>query len=120
MNYLRDIRKSRGLTMKELGKKVSTSEAAIGYYETGKRSINDSMLTKLAEVLECSTDDILKGPKKPATNGDGLEESIDPTQLSEDQKCSMEALKKLNPHYASVARGLIESLVSAQQAGDTQ
>ena len=49
------------MTMKELGKLVGVSEAAIGYYETEKRKINYEMLLKLAEALECNVEDIFKG-----------------------------------------------------------
>lgn len=59
MINLRAIRKSRGLTMKELGKKVDLSESAIGYYETGKREPKYEILLKLGEALDCSVFDIL-------------------------------------------------------------
>ena len=59
MMNLRDIRKQRGLTMKELGKKVDLSESAIGYYETGKREPKYETLLKLSEALDCSVFDIL-------------------------------------------------------------
>lgn len=72
MNRLREIRKSRGLTMKELGALVDVSEAAIGYYETGKRSMNYEMLLKLSEALGCSVSDIVEVKKEPATESDGL------------------------------------------------
>lgn len=72
--FLRDIRKSRKLTMKQLGKMVGVSEAAIGYYETEKRTISYEMLLKLSEALDCSISDIVQGEKNPATKGDGNEE----------------------------------------------
>lgn len=72
MNRLREIRRSRGLTMKQLGALVNVSEAAIGYYETGKRSMNYEMLLKLGEALNCSVSDIIEGKKEPATESDGL------------------------------------------------
>ena len=71
MNHLRDIRKSRDITMKELGEIVGVTEAAIGYYETGKRNINYEMLLRLSEALNCSVDDIVNGEKIPATESDG-------------------------------------------------
>ena len=120
MIHLRQIRKSRNMTMKELGKKVGVSEATIGYYETEKRMINYEMLLKLAEALDCSIIDIIEGEKIPVTKSDGMEEIIDLSQLSEDQKVSIQDLTKLNPHFQALARGLIESLLSSQQDGDTQ
>ena len=56
---LRQIRKSRGLTMKQLGDLVGKSEPAIGLYETGNREPDFETLLKLADVLNCSVDSIL-------------------------------------------------------------
>lgn len=59
MLMLREIRKSRGMTMKELGEVVGKSEAAIGLYETGQRKPDYETLLKLGEALNCSVDSIL-------------------------------------------------------------
>ena len=56
--------------MKELGEKVGVTEAAIGYYETGKRKVNYEMLLKLSEALDCSVADILGKQKTPTTEND--------------------------------------------------
>lgn len=59
MIKLREIRKSRGLTMAELGKMVGITESAIGLYEKGRRKPDFEMLLKLGEALDCSVDSIL-------------------------------------------------------------
>ncbi|NCE63064.1 XRE family transcriptional regulator [Pseudoflavonifractor sp. 524-17] len=78
MKMLRATRKSKGLTMKELGEKVGVSESAISQYETGKREADFETLLKIGEVLDCSIDYLLRGEeqkKKPApTDGDGLDD----------------------------------------------
>ena len=56
---LREIRKSKGMTMKQLGKLVGVTESAIGLWETGKREPNQEMLLKLGEALDCSVLDIM-------------------------------------------------------------
>lgn len=56
---LREIRKSRGLTMKQLGDMVGVTESAIGLWETGKREPKNEMLLKLGEALDCSVLDII-------------------------------------------------------------
>ena len=67
MKMLRATRKSKGLTMKELGEKVGVSESAISQYETGKREADFETLLKIGEVLDCSIDYLLRGEqeKKP-------------------------------------------------------
>ena len=63
MEYLRKIRKARGLTMKQLGQMVGVTESAIGQYETDKRNPSYEMLLKLGEALGCSVDYLLNGPR---------------------------------------------------------
>lgn len=59
MFMLRQIRKSRGLTMAELGKMVGKTESAIGLYEKERRQPDFETLLKLGEALNCSIDSIL-------------------------------------------------------------
>lgn len=77
MKMLRTARKTKGLTMKELGEKVGVSESAISQYETGKREADFETLLKIGEVLDCSIDYLLRGEqeKKPTpVSEDGLDE----------------------------------------------
>lgn len=64
--FIRDIRKARHMTMKELGKKVGVTESAIQLYETGKRKPDYEMLLKLSEALDCTVLDLLHGFPKQA------------------------------------------------------
>ena len=77
MLMLRSARKEKGLTMKELGALVGVSESAISQYETGKREMDFETLLKIGEILECSTDYLLRGEGKknnpPPDEGDGLD-----------------------------------------------
>lgn len=66
MFYLRDIRKKRKMTMKELGEKVGVTESAIQQYEVQKRKPDYEMLLKLSEALDCTVLDLLHGFPKPA------------------------------------------------------
>lgn len=78
MKMLRAARKSKGLTMKELGEKVGVSESAISQYETGKREADFETILKIGEILDCSIDYLLRGAEKkekPAPmDRDGLDE----------------------------------------------
>lgn len=58
MNRIREIRKSRNLSMKELGKRVGVTEAAISNYELGKRDVGYEMYLKLAEALDSSVEEL--------------------------------------------------------------
>ena len=61
MEHLREIRKARGLTMKQLGQMVGVTESAIGQYETDKRNPSYEMILKLSKALDCSVDYLLTG-----------------------------------------------------------
>ena len=58
---IREKRKEKGITMKELGALVGCSESAISQYETGKRSPDYETLLKLAEELDTSVNYLLTG-----------------------------------------------------------
>lgn len=61
MIRLREIRQARGLTMKELGEAIGVTESAIGLYENGRRKPDYDKLRLIAQVLNCSIDDLVVG-----------------------------------------------------------
>ena len=71
-NRIREIRKQRGLTMKQLGKIVDLAESTISQYETGKRQPDNETLLKLSEyfgvtvgyLLGAETQAVPAAPKK--------------------------------------------------------
>ncbi len=56
---LAKIRKQRGMTQEELGKKIGVSQRVIAYYEKETRFIPAGNLNKIASVLNVSADEIL-------------------------------------------------------------
>ena len=56
---LRELRKEKGLTQKELADKVGISRVGYGYWEKGKREPNFKKLILLAKYLYVSTDYLL-------------------------------------------------------------
>ena len=56
---LKQLRKAAGLTQRELGDRVGVSPQAVTQWETGVKRPSVENLTKLADVLETSTDAIL-------------------------------------------------------------
>lgn len=59
MNRMREIRKSRQMTMKELGKAVGVAESTISLYETGKHDPDLLTVGRIADVLDVSVDALL-------------------------------------------------------------
>ena len=48
--FLRELRKARGITMKELGDMLGVSESTISLYENGKREPSYELLLKLSLI----------------------------------------------------------------------
>lgn len=60
MNNLCNLRKNQGFSQEKLAKKLGVKTNTICQYETGKRSPNIETLKKIAEVLGCSVDELIK------------------------------------------------------------
>lgn len=59
MERLREARKKKHLTMKQLGAMVGVTEAAISHYELGKRQPDYDLAAKLSECLDVTVDYLL-------------------------------------------------------------
>ena len=57
---LKEKRTIRGLTQEDLAREMNVSQASVAMWETGKAKPTADNLIKLAEVLECSVDDLLR------------------------------------------------------------
>lgn len=56
---LRKLRQARGLTQKDIGKKLGISGAMYSYYERGERRMRLDLLCRIADILDTSTDYLL-------------------------------------------------------------
>lgn len=75
MLRLRELRKKRGLTMKELGSIMGVAESTISQYETEKRQLDYEMLLKMSSFFDVSVDYILTGieqKREPSSKKAGL------------------------------------------------
>lgn len=53
-------RKAAGLTQEQLAKKMNVDQSAVSYWESGRTRPLRKSWKKLARVLGCSVDDLLK------------------------------------------------------------
>lgn len=60
-NYLKEIRKAKGLTLQELSHQSGIPLSTIGNFETGRCGASILVLNKLAATLQVSIDQILSG-----------------------------------------------------------
>lgn len=65
MNNMRELRKKKKLTMKQLGQMVGVSESTISLYENGKHEPDILTMIRIADALETTVDHLLgKEPEK--------------------------------------------------------
>lgn len=60
MNQIKAIRESRGLTQNEAAMKLDIDNSTISKWETGESLPRAATLIRLAEVLGCTVDELLK------------------------------------------------------------
>lgn len=57
---LKNVRKNKNLTQKELAAKLNLDQSTISKYEKNIILPNIVILKKIAQILDCSIDDLLK------------------------------------------------------------
>ena len=85
MIRIKEIRKLKKITAKELAEQVNVAESTMSLYENGKREPDFETLSKIARYLEVSTDYLLglsknsaltEQKEKPSPEGESLEEDV--------------------------------------------
>ena len=64
MKNLKKLRKEACLTQSQLSEFVGCSRSSIAQYETGKAYPRAELLPKLAQILNCTVDELLQGDKE--------------------------------------------------------
>ncbi len=59
MNRIQRLREEKGWTQERLGKELHCSDAAVSYYETGKRGLNTETISRLCAIFGCTSDYLL-------------------------------------------------------------
>ncbi len=72
---LRQLRKERNLTQKQLADLIGVKNSVISFYEVGERTPSLEAVVKLARVLRVSTDALLGMEKCETVNVSGLSET---------------------------------------------
>jgi repressor LexA len=69
MLKIKEIRKPKGITAKELAEHVNVAESTMSLYENGKREPDFKTILKIAEYLEVSVDELFGLPRIGAKKG---------------------------------------------------
>ncbi|QJD81550.1 helix-turn-helix domain-containing protein [Spirosoma rhododendri] len=57
---IRESRKARGLTLKELGERIGVAESTVSLYESGKQNLTIETLKKVADALDLQFEAVFK------------------------------------------------------------
>lgn len=60
MKALKELREKSGLTQSELAKALSVNRSSIAKWENYDVYPHAKIISKISEILECSTDDLLR------------------------------------------------------------
>jgi transcriptional regulator with XRE-family HTH domain len=61
MNNIQSLRKSAGYNQSQLADILSVSQQAVASWESGRTNPRSDLLPKIASVLNCTVDEILRG-----------------------------------------------------------
>lgn len=116
MEKLKELRKTKGKTQKQLSEFLGISQQAYATYELSTRTPPIDIIEKLADYFEVSIDYLLgrtdesENIKAPANNGEGLDKYI---QVLEKAGITEEKLSRLTVEDINLiiayAKGIIDS-----------
>ena len=98
-NFIKELRKEKGITQKELGEKLNITDKAISKWERGLSFPDITMLNLLAEFFEVDVSELLngeKGNKKDIDIEKVVNEAIEKYKnLEEKRKFKIKRIKKI-------------------------
>ena len=100
---LKERRKEKRLTQKELSERLNVSKATVAMWETGKREPDFAMTQRLADFFGVSTDYLI-----------GKENKETP-QLDAEAQEILDMLNQLNEENRTQIFGLVKALASSQK-----
>lgn len=103
MQRLRELRKAKGLSMKELGKMFGLAESTISLYESGKRQPDTEIIKRFANFFGVSVDYLL-----------GVSQEEEP-EYTEDEKELFELMAQLTDEEAQEMLNFLQYLVAKRQ-----
>lgn len=102
MINLRELRKQKGLTMKQLGTELGMAESTVSLYETGKRNPDVQTLIRFADFFDVSLDSLC-----------GRDFYTDGSMLSEKDQMMLQAMEQLNEEGQDKVMEYIDDLLSS-------
>ena len=116
MNRIREIRKEKGITAKQLAHKLGIAESTISQYENFKREPDNATLINIANIFEVSLDYLLCRTDTPDEIKKDQESEI-PGLPDEDL---IYIISQLTQHDVQRVRDFVEGLKAARAEQSSQ
>lgn len=82
MNRIKEIRLARGIKQADVARMFNVAQATVSGWESGSREPDFDALLKMADLFNCSVDELIGREKTPAVEQDGERAILDVTDLS--------------------------------------
>ena len=105
MERLKTLRKSKGLSMKELGSIFGLAESTISLYENGKRQPDKETILKFADYFGVSVDYLLGRDDAPISADD----------LSDGEKQLVSLIKQLTDEETEELSNFVDFILSKRK-----
>lgn len=117
-NRIRELRRAKGITMKQLGIAVGLAESTISQYENGKRQPDNETLVKLSNFFGVTVGYVLGAEKStPAETGKRAENDINLTKAELDM---IKKFRRLDDRGRSAVLNALDHEYAALPQNDTQ
>lgn len=90
MNKIKEFRLSRGIKQAEIAQRFNVTQSTVSGWEIGRREPDFETLSSLAEMFNCSIEELYGTEKAPTVKTDGERTVLDITALSPENRDRLE------------------------------
>ena len=77
MNRIKEFRQQAGMKQQELADVLSVKQTTVSGWEVGRREPDFDSLKRMADIFNCSIDELLWQKEKPVVKDDGLNQKLE-------------------------------------------
>lgn len=77
MNRIKEFRQQAGMKQQELADVLSVKQTTVSGWEVGRREPDFDSLKRMADIFNCSIDELLGQKEKPVVKDDGLSQKLE-------------------------------------------
>lgn len=77
MNRIKEFRQQAGLKQRDLADMLSVKQGTVSGWEVGRREPDFDSLKRMADIFNCSIDELLGQKEKPVVRDDGLSQKLE-------------------------------------------